>query len=181
MLDWGVHLIDQMLQMINSKITSIHCTYSYQAKEEVDDGFDLLVKFENGLLYRIVVDTNCYNELPRWQLYGNEGTATITNWHGGKVEGKVTKVTIKNDELLQGVEAGNGFTKTMAKRRNETIEEIPLEVIKGDRNSFYRNFINATLNKEQPLIKKEQVLRVFKVMETAYQSAKKNKVINKII
>ena len=181
MLDWGVHLIDQMLQMIPGKITSIYCNYSYQAKEEVDDGFDLQVKFDSGLLYRIVVDTNCFNELPRWQVYGKEGTATITNWRGNKVEGKVTKVNLRKDDKLEGVEAGNGFTKTMAKRRNETIDEIPLEVIVGDKNAFYRNYMNAILNNEETIVKQEQVLRVFDVMETAYKSAMKNKVIKKII
>ena len=64
MLDWGVHLIDQMLKMIDAKVTSVYCDYSYQAGEEVDDGFDLEVKFNNGLIYRIVVDTNSFIELP---------------------------------------------------------------------------------------------------------------------
>ena len=181
MLDWGVHLIDQMLQMIHGKITSIYCNYSYQAKEEVDDGFDLQVKFDNGILYKIIVDTNCFNELPRWQVYGTEGTATITNWRGNKVEGKVTKVNLRKDDKLEGVEAGNGFTKTMAKRRNETIDEIPIEIIIGDKNAFYRNYMDAVLKGEETIVKEQEVLRVFKVMETAYQSAKKNKVIKKII
>ena len=181
MLDWGVHLIDQMLKMVKAKVTSIYCDYSYQAKEEVDDGFDLEVKFDNGLIYRIVVDTNSFIELPRWQLYGEDGTASITNWHDNKVEGKINKVVIREDNELKGVEAGNGFTKTMAKRRVETIEEVPLEVILGDKNAFYRNFMNAIINNEETEVKEEQVLRVFAVMESAYMSAKKNKVIHKII
>ena len=181
MMDWGVHLIDQMLQMIPNKVTSIYCHYSYQAQEEVDDGFNLQVKFDNGLLYKIVVDTNCFNELPRWQLYGKEGTATITNWRGNKLEGKITKVVIRKDDKLEGVEAGNGFTKTMASRRKETVEEFPLELIEGDKNSFYKNFINSIRNKEQTLIKEEQVLRVFNLIEAAYKSATTNKVIHKMI
>lgn len=181
MLDWGVHLIDQMLDMIPYKITSIYSTYSYQAGEEVDDGFDLQVIFENDLLYRIVVDTNCYHELPRWQLYGKDGTATITNWKGNVVEGKISKVNLYKDEKLEGIEAGNGFTKTMAKRRTETIDELPLEVIIGDKNSFYKNFMNAILKDEELIVKEEQVLRVFKVMETAYKSANTNEVIKEII
>ena len=181
MLDWGVHLIDQMLEMIPYKITSIYCTYSYQAKEEVDDGFDLQVRFENDLLYRIVVDTNCYHELPRWQMYGKEGTATITNWKGNLIEGKVSKVNLYKDDKLEGIEAGNGFTKTMAKRRNETIDSLPLEVIQADKNTFYKNFMNAILINEELIVKEEQVLRVFKVMEAAYKSAKTNEVIKEII
>ena len=181
MLDWGVHLIDQMLQMIPYNITSVYCNYSYQAGEEVDDGFNLQVKFENGLLYKIVVDTNCYNELPRWQVYGKDGTATVTNWRANNVEGKLSKVNLYKDDKLEGVEAGNGFTKTMAKRRVETIDELPLEVIKGNKNAFYTNFMNAILNNEKPIVTKDQVLRVFKVMETAYKSAQTNEVIKEII
>ena len=49
MLDWGVHLIDQMLLMIDDKVKSVECDYSYQAGEKVDDGFDLLVKFKGGM------------------------------------------------------------------------------------------------------------------------------------
>lgn len=177
MFDWGVHLIDQMLQMIDSKIVSIYCTYSYQAKEEVDDGFTLNVRFENGLLYTIVVDTNCFNELPRWQLYGEDGTATVTNWRNNVVEGKITKVSIRNDDMLEGVEAGNGFTKTMAKRRNETIKELPLEIIYGNKNAFYENFVNSILGYEAPIIKEKEILRVFKIMKLAYRSAKKNQVL----
>ena len=69
----------------------------------------------------------------------------------------------------------------MAKRRNETIDELPLEVIVGDKNAFNRNFMKAILNKEETIIKEDQVLRVFKVMETAYKSAKTIEVIKEII
>lgn len=181
MLDWGVHLIDQMLQMIKSKVTSVYCKYSYRAKEEVDDGFDLQVTFENGIVYNIVVDTNSFIELPRWQVYGTDGTATVTNWRGNKVEGKIHKVNLRQDDKLEGIEAGNGFTKTMAKRRNETIDELPLQIIEGDKNSFYRNYMDAVINNKELIVKKEEVLRVFAIMEAAYLSSKKNKVIKKII
>ena len=181
MLDWGVHLIDQMLQMIPGKVTSVYCDYSYQAGEDVDDGFNLLCKFDSGIEYRIVVDTNCFIELPRWQVYGVDGTATITNWRKDNVEGRVVRVNQREDDKLEGVNAGNGFTKTMASRRAETVDELPLEIVRGDKNAFYRNFMNAIINGEQTIVTKEQVLRVFDVMESAYKSAHTGDVIHKII
>ena len=60
MLDWGVHLIDQALLMFDSPVKSVYCDYSFEAGEDVDDGFDLEIKFENGVIYRIVVDTNTF-------------------------------------------------------------------------------------------------------------------------
>lgn len=181
MLDWGVHLIDQMLQMIPARITSVYCDYSYQAGEDVDDGFDLECKFDNGVVYRIVVDTNCFIELPRWHVYGADGTATITNWRRDNVEGKVIRVKQRVDDKLEGVNAGNGFTKTMASRRAETVDELPLDIVRGDKNAFYRNFMNAIINGEQTIVTKEQVLRVYDVMESAYESAHTGDVIHKII
>lgn len=80
MLDWGVHLIDQMLQLVPSETKSVYCEYSYIYGEEVDDGCELHVLFENGMRYDVVVATDCFRRLPRWQVYGTEGTATIEDW-----------------------------------------------------------------------------------------------------
>jgi scyllo-inositol 2-dehydrogenase (NADP+) len=40
-LDWGVHLIDQILQIIKEKIVSVYCTVTNITTDEVDDGFKL--------------------------------------------------------------------------------------------------------------------------------------------
>lgn len=177
MLDWGVHLIDQMLLMIDDKVKSVECDYSYQAGEKVDDGFDLLVKFKGGMRYRIVVDTNTFIELPRWQVYGKDGTGTITNWRRDNVEGKMVRVTQRYDDKLEGVNAGNGFTKTMAARRAETEQELPLEIVRGDKNAFYRNFMDAVISNKPTLVTQSQELRVYAVMEAAKKSSDENRVI----
>lgn len=177
MLDWGVHLIDQMLLMVDDKVKSVQCDYSYQAGEDVDDGFDLLVKFAGGIKYRIVVDTNTFIELPRWQIYGKDGTGTVTNWRRDNVEGKVVRVTQRYDDKLEGVNAGNGFTKTMAARRAETQDETPIEIVRGDKNAYYRNFMDAVIKGLPTLVNEEQVLRVYAVMEAAKKSSDENRII----
>lgn len=177
MLDWGVHLIDQMLLMIDDVVTSVQCDYSFEAGEEVDDGFDLLVKFKSGVRYRIVVDTNSFIELPRWQIYGTDGTGTITNWRRDNVEGRVVRVRQRIDDKLEGVNAGNGFTKTMAARRAETVDELPLDIVRGDKNAFYRNFMDAVRKGVPTLVNRQQVLRVYAIMEAAKLSAQENRVI----
>jgi predicted dehydrogenase len=80
LLDWGVHLIDQMFQMFPQKADSVYCEYSYIYGEEVDDGFILTAKLQGGITYRVSVLTDCFRDLPRWQVYGTEGTATINDW-----------------------------------------------------------------------------------------------------
>ena len=133
--------------------------------------------FSGGLRYRIVVDTNTFIELPRWQIYGKEGTANVTNWRRDVVEGKVVKVTQRVDDKLEGVNAGNGFTKTMALRRAETQTENDIEMVYGDKNAFYRNFMDAVIKGEPTYVNERQVLRVFAVMESAKKSAMQNRLI----
>ncbi len=178
MLDWGVHLIDQMLQMISSPVVSLYCEYSYIYGEEVEDGCRLSVRFENGVEYLIVIATDCFRSMPRWQVYGTEGTATVKDWD---LSGGVTRVLVRHDDKLQGIRAGNGFTKTMAPRVGDTVEEKPLPVVHAEPFAFYKNFAAACAGKEQKKIKKEEVLRVFRLMEAAALSARKNSVIKKKI
>ncbi len=177
MLDWGVHLIDQMLCFVNEEVKSVYCTYSYRAGEAVDDGFALEVGFASGLTYRVVVDTNSFIELPRWQLYCDEGTAAITDWHNFRVEGRSVRCLIQKDDKLEGVAAGNGFTKTMARRRSETVEELPINVVRGEKTAFYSNFVNAVLYGEPLIVRRNQIERLFKLMETAKLSAESGQVI----
>lgn len=46
--DWGVHLIDQMLQLTDEKIKKIYCQCTHVTNKEVDDGFKLLLTFASG-------------------------------------------------------------------------------------------------------------------------------------
>ena len=173
LLDWGVHLIDQMLQMIRSDVVSLYCTFSDIYREEVDDGCDLLVRFENGVEYRVVVATDCFRNLPRWQVYGTEGTATVADWD---LSGGVTRM-LTREGAKQGIKAGNGFTRTMAPREGDSVEELPLPVVHAEPFAFYKNFAAACAGAEEPVVKKDEVLRVFRLMEAAHRSATENIVI----
>lgn len=174
MLDWGVHLIDQMLQAIPSRVESLYCEYSYIYGEEVEDGCDLSVLFENGVRYRVVISTDCFRNLPRWQIYGTEGTATIADWD---LSGGMTRALVKEGAQVVGIQAGNGFTKTMAPREGDTVEQLPLPVVHAEPYAFYKNFASACAGKEKQAVHREEVLRVFRLMEAAERSARENIVI----
>lgn len=178
MLDWGVHLIDQMLMMIKASVKSLYCEYSYIYGEEVEDGFQLTVNFENGIRYRIVVATDCFRSLPRWQVYGTEGTATVTDWN---LSGGITKVLVREDKNLKGIQAGNGFTRTMAPRMGDSVEEKPLSIIRAEPFAYYKNFAAACAGKAEKAIRREEVVRVYKLMEAAELSARNNSVIKEKI
>ena len=80
LLDWGVHLIDQALQMIPAKINSLYAKFDHVTNDEVDDGFKLDLFFEGGLVTRIEVGTTNFISLPRYYITGTNGSGCVPDW-----------------------------------------------------------------------------------------------------
>lgn len=160
MLDWGVHLVDQMLQFDSSAVVDVDCVMSRIQGFEVDDGFTLRMKFQSGLSATLIVDTNCFINRPRWRVQGTDGTAVVENWAR---EGKIVRVKEREDKFLRGIDAGNGFTRTMADRSAVTVEELPLPQPVPEEFAFYKSVL-AAVNGKEPAVKNEEVSRALKVM-----------------
>lgn len=169
-LDWGVHLIDQILGIINDKkIVSVYCRCDHITNNEVDDGFKLDLYFEGGVTARIEVGTNHFLALSRFYMVGTSGAAEIDDWQNPCKE--VICTEWKEDNVVPVVTAA-GLTKTMAPRDAKTTEirEIPRPV--ADVHDFYRNFVKAIDGKEEQLITHDQLRRSMKIMEAAFESDK---------
>ncbi len=179
MLDWGVHLIDQLMYMNKSAVTNVYCKMFSIDYPEVDDNFHLSLTFADGLSAFIEVATNNYITKPRWYALGTEGTARIDNW---ECEGKIVRVIDKDnswDEQIFMTAAGP--TKTMAPRRPESVETIELSMPEGKVDELrivYGQMVDAIEGKAELTIKPEQALRVMRVMEAAFESAKTGMAIN---
>ena len=85
-LDWGVHLLDQMNMMMGKMPVSVYATLSNVTNEEVDDGFTATFKFDNDLVFTVEVGTSNFINLPRWYVEGLNGTAVIDDF---QVNGKI--------------------------------------------------------------------------------------------
>ena len=173
MLDWGVHLIDQLCHMRSAPIVKLYCDYSYRQKHECEDGFELEMTFKDGLTARITVTTDSFLPQQRWFLYGSKGTATVLDW---ACNGKIA-VKKEYDGEIKGIAAGNGFTKTMADLPEGVVAEYGLPDVGTDYERFYNNFAAVCGGKEKPEIKNAEVLRVLKIMEAAERSYKKRVVV----
>lgn len=177
MLDWGVHLIDQALDMIPQKVTDVYVRMQHVNHTEVDDGFQLFLTFESGIVYLIEVSTVAYISLPRWHVSGSTGTAVIEDW---SCVGKIVKpIKGRENEDAKPIEAGAGLTKTMAPRGTESTVEIPLPQIQCDEwVEYYGNFVSAIKGESALIVKHDQVMRVMKVMEAAFESEVKNSAVS---
>lgn len=173
-LDWGVHLLDQLLQITKQKIRSVFATVSYVTNEECDDGFTATVTFEDGLIAIVEVGTSNFIELPRWYILGENGSAVIEDW---QQNGRIIMVSDWENRDAQPVVAGVGVTKTMAPRTDDTIKCYPLPIQTGDFSEFYRNVAAAIHGEATQLITHKELMRVMKLMEAIFESAAECKVI----
>jgi hypothetical protein len=94
--DWGVHLIDQMLDMVKSKIVSLYADVQNVINENVDDYFKIIMKFENGVTAEIELGTYYLTPKRAWFIGGNKGSALIDGFAG---EGKI----VRTAHLLENV------------------------------------------------------------------------------
>ncbi len=169
MYDWGVHLIDQMLCLIDEKIISVACFCTHITSKEVDDGFKLFLTFESGKSGYIEVGTFNFLAMPRFYLQADGGTALLEDW---KSKAKCALCTSFSEENVLPVQTAAGITKTMAPRNEKTLDVFEIERVESDVHDFYRNFVKAMDKKEEPMVTLSQIRRVMQVMEAAFLSDK---------
>ena len=173
-LDWGVHLIDQILQIFDEKIKKIYCTFDHITNKEVDDGFKLNIYFEGGKSALIEVGTYNFIAMPRFYLRAQKGSAMITDW---RENCKVAKCKHWHESEVIPVQTAAGLTKTMAPRDSITMDEYELEKPASDVHDYYRNFCAAIDGKATQLVTHPQMRHVMKVMEACFESDKCGQVI----
>ena len=173
-LDWGVHLIDQIMQLIPEKVTSVYCELNHITTNEVDDGFNLHLSFESGKRATVEVGTYNFIAMPRFYMQAKNGTAYIEDW---KKNCRVAKLKAWCEKEVLPVQTAAGITKTMAPRDEITIDSYELERPTSDVHDFYRNFAAAIDGKCEQLIKCEEVRRVLLIMENAFKSGETKAVI----
>ena len=190
-LDWGVHLLDQMLMLDeNNKVASVYAELTHITNDSVDDGFRALLTFEDGFRALVEVGTSNFIILPRWYILGENGTAVIENFN---LDGKITMIS--DWETRDKVSAifdwtrhdaapiitAAGLTKTMAPRSADTIKDYPLPRIDSDIRDFYRNVNDVVRTGAAPCVNHKQMRRVVKLMEAVFRSGETNTVIKEII
>ncbi len=174
-LDWGVHMLDQLLLLVDEPIVSTFCTVSHVTNDEVDDGFKAIITFGSGITAQVEVGTSNFINLPRWYMQGENGTAIINDW---ALNGEIVKVSDWEKRDAVPVVTAAGLTKTMAPRTEETIQRYPLPTVTSDVRDYYRNIIKAVRGEEKQIVTHPQMMRVVKLMEACFKSAEENCVVH---
>ena len=173
-LDWGVHLLDQLLFLVPGPITSVQADLSFIEGNEVDDGFDAKLYFKNGVTALVEVGTSNYIRLPRWYVKATGGTAIIEDWD---LSGKMVKATGQADSAPTPIQAGVGLTKTMAPPSEEATTTLALPEGLPLTPSVYENIFQVLRHNGPRIVKNEEVLRVMRLMETIFAAAEAHQIL----
>ncbi len=174
-LDWGVHLLDQMLTMMNGrKLISLSASKTNITNQECDDGFTAICRFEGNLEWIVEVGTCNFISLPRWYVCGDAGSAVIRDWD---CSGEIKKIFNHGEDDVAPVQAGAGITRTMAPRNEQTVETFPIEKVHSDWADYYRNVIAVLNDKAKIIVTHDQLRLSMKVIEAVFEAAETGKTL----
>lgn len=166
LLDWGVHLLDQILWLVDSPVKDFFVDFSQILGDPVDDGFISYLTFENGVRALVEVGTTNYTKLPRWYVKGLEGTAKIDDWD---CQGEMIRATrAENVSAPTPIQAGVGLTKTMAPPSEEAMEKIDLPTATAEYQPFYANLYEVIREEATPIVKNSEVRQVLALIDEMF-------------
>lgn len=165
--DWGAHLVDQMLQLVDSPVIEVY-SHLMDINYKVDDNFKALLRFKNGVSAQLEVATDCFQPLPRWHILGDKGTLNLYNWEcqGSVVQGKVEEV----DWSVDTGENAAGSTRTMRPRPEETVRTLSLPQVEVSWADYYKNYRDALEGKAELFVQPDTVLRAVQVIDAIRES-----------
>lgn len=174
--DWGVHFLDQLLNMVPGKIISVYADLHSVINKEVDDYFKILLKFDNGISVQTEVGTFCLRSLPRWFICGDQGSMTIEDFECGGGITKVTALAEKIEPVIVQTKAGP--TRTFAPQPPETRENIELPEVEANWIDFYSNVAKVIDGTEELIVKPCEVRRVLSLIEAVFKSYETGQVVD---
>ncbi len=184
LLDWGVHLVDRLLLMVQSPVRTVYARLSYALEAPVEDGFSIWITFANGVEALAACTTDNYAPRPKFHLTGKRGTATVDDW---EMNGRIVRRVADVEADAVPIVAGKGMTKTMAPRIvdysklakvQDNVEVLPLPRVESDWNDFYRNVLAVVDGTAPRAVTNESVLRCMRVLEAARTSHENDCVVD---
>lgn len=174
--DWGVHLIDQILDMVDAPVVSLYADLRNVINEKVDDYFNILMKFGNGVTAEVELGTYYLTPKRAWFVGGNTGSAIIDGWG---CEGRI----VRTAHLLENVPGkitmtAAGPTRSFGPAAPGLLTEEPLPQVDVAHRHYFEHFLKAFNGEEDVIVKPAQVRRVLQVMEAVRESARTGKAIN---
>lgn len=179
--DWGVHLLDQMLWMVEGKIITVFADVRNVINEEVDDYFKILLKFENGITCEIELGTYFLADKPKWferhWFIGGDIGSMYSD--GFDPEGKISRTSrLLTNVAGKSVMTMAGPTRSFGPPAEGVLLTEDLPEVNTEHVMFFDNYRKALEGTADFLVKTPEVRRVLALMEAIRKSAEENRSVD---
>lgn len=174
--DWGVHLIDQILYMVDSRLVSVYADVRNVINKEVDDYFKIILRFENMVTAEIELGTYFLSDRGEWferhwYVGGNRGSMYADKFDP---EGKIVRTTHLLENVTEDQDksaASYGPTRSFGVPEPGLIVTEDIPRVDCAQRDYFINYFRAMRGEEEFLVTIPQVRRALAVMEACRKSA----------
>ena len=168
LIDLGVHLFDQVLQLFTERVTSVYTRMNRDWPDaQVESACMVTIGFESGRTALIDVGSMTRIPKPKYHAVGTGGTWSKP---GGLVDPQDAALASGNyEDATEDIAAIGTLVDGSGTR--------PTPTISGDWRKYYANIADVLLNGAEPLVKLEEMRRVIAVMEAAIESDRRGEVV----
>lgn len=175
--DWGVHLIDQILYMVDSRLVSVYADVRNVINKEVDDYFKIILRFENMVTAEIELGTYFLSDRKgwferHWYVGGTKGSMYADKF---EPEGKIVRTTHLLENVAKDQDksvASYGPTRSFGVPEPGLIVTEDIPRIDCAQRDYFVNYFKAMRGEEEFLVKIPEVRRSLAVMEACWESAR---------
>lgn len=174
--DWGAHLVDHALRLVQSPVASVYCRIAHPRPEPAIGNYARLdLTFADGTLYAVEAGNLVRPPKPRWYVVGDLGGLVK---HGLDPQERAFLATGNPDDAAELPEEKARVTTVVA----GTPAEVVLDAVRGSWTGYYAN-VSAHLNAPAsgpPValeVTAEQARDVIRVLDAAVRSAASGQVV----
>ena len=180
LFDWGVHLIDQIVYLVQEPVASVRAAVRCEKNPEVDDRTTVIITFKSGLRATVKVAGTFLVPKPRFAVYGDKGILWMDEIYNAKGTLREAKSSewVAEDAFVYGKEG-------VSVREQEILEEDLERIVYPDDGyevnqdwaALYKNMIDTIDGKAEMLVKHEEALTVMKIIDAAMKSSETGELV----
>ncbi|NLZ59024.1 MAG: Gfo/Idh/MocA family oxidoreductase [Lentisphaerae bacterium] len=173
MNNWGPHLIDQALQLLESPVKDIWCDRKHVvAAGDAEDHFRIMLRAENGRLADIQISGACSTPEPYFSVYGTRGSIICKDdeelsyrWLAPEIAGKSCTASKDTPAILPGEPSAGSMSSGTVKWRWGTMMVEPKDNLST--KSFYKILHDSIRGGKKFPVTCAEALEVVRITEEA--------------
>jgi len=170
--DLGSHLIDQAIQLFGKPQSLFADIRKQRTGSPVDDYFDLQLYYES---FKVVLKAGMMVKIPgpRYIINGSKGSFVK---YGIDPQEAALKKGMKPDVQGWGKESSEYYGHLVREKHGTPVDEN-VETLAGNYSGFYENVYRVLVNGCEMAVKPDEAKDVVRIIELAYESTQKKKMI----